>query len=217
MDKSSAMPAAKPKFRGTSHQYAFFVSLIAGPALVYTTSSLSAAVFAGIFAVSVSTLFGVSALYHRVHWAPKPRSRMRRLDHASIYFLISGTYAPLIAMTQDQDSTFKMLGLVWGISALGILIELLPNRIPKWISALIYVGLGWFSVLLVPQMGQVFGMVAVWGLVFGGLLYTVGAVAYATKWPKLVPSHFGYHEVFHLFVICGVAAHFAVIAVCVNR
>jgi hemolysin III len=204
--------AVKPRLRGVSHQWAFFVSLACGAALVVAADSGRAIAAAAIYAISVSGLLGTSALYHRVTWRPDVRRWMRRLDHAMIFFLIAGTYTPIALLALHGTLATVVLVIVWGGAAAGIALKLGWIDAPKQVTAAIYVALGWVCVATFGQLTSSIGIVAVSVLAFGGLLYTAGAVIYALGRPNPVPGVFGYHEVFHALVIAAAAAHYAVIA-----
>lgn len=201
----------KPRWRGISHQIAFFVSIATGVLLIVSTSTLNEAVAAAIFAVSITILFGVSALYHRVQWSKVAREKMRRLDHSSIYLLISGTYTPVMWLTLDRTLATWILSAVWCASILGVILELAVPRAPKWLAAAIYVGIGWTAIFVVPEITAELGLLPVILIALGGLFYTVGALIYAFKRPDPAPAIFGYHEIFHLLVIAGAYLHYGVV------
>lgn len=205
--------SVKPKLRGVSHQLAFFASIATGIVLVVSANGAAEAWVAAIFAASVTVLFGVSALYHRVQWSKTARARMRRLDHSSIYLLISGTYTPIMWLALDRQLAIRMLAIVWFASILGIILELAVPRAPKWLAAVIYVAIGWVAIFVVQDITLRLGLVAVSLIAAGGFLYTLGAVIYACKWPNPSPRVFGYHEIFHLLVIVGAYLHYAAIMI----
>jgi hemolysin III len=209
--RTGALPV-KPRLRGVSHQWAFFVSVACGAALVVVADSGRAMLAAAIYAASVSGLLGTSALYHRVTWRPDVRRWMRRLDHAMIFFLIAGTYTPIALLALHGTLATVVLAIVWGGAAAGIALKLGWIDAPKSLTAVIYVALGWVCVATFGQLTSSIGIAAVCVLAFGGLLYTAGAVIYALGRPNPVPGVFGYHEVFHALVIAAAAAHYAVIA-----
>jgi hemolysin III len=202
----------KPRLRGVLHQYAFFVSLVSGTLLVLLTAATRAAVAAAIYAASVSSLFGVSALYHRVTWTPLARRRLRRLDHAMIFLLIAGTYTPVGLLVLHGTLATVVLAVVWGGAVAGIVLELAWTRAPRWLGGTVYLALGWVAVVAVPQLFAHLGVAGGLLLIAGGLAYSAGAAVYALRRPDPAPAVFGYHEVFHLLVITGVAAHFLAIS-----
>jgi hemolysin III len=203
---------AKPRLRGVAHQYAFFVSLGSGTLLVRLAATTRASVAAAIYAASVSALFGVSALYHRVTWTGPARRRLRRLDHAMIFLLIAGTYTPVGLLVLEGRLAAVVLAVVWGGAVAGIVLELAWTTAPRWLGGTVYLALGWVAVAATPQLFARLGVAGGLLLVAGGLVYSAGAAVYALRRPDPVPAVFGYHEVFHLLVIAGVAAHFLAIS-----
>jgi hemolysin III len=205
-------PGLRPRLRGVSHQYAFFVAVVLGAALVVAAPTGRAAAVAGIYAAGVCGLFGVSALYHRVTWTPEARRWMRRADHAMIFVFIAATYTPVAVLVLSAPLDVVILAVVWGGAAIGVTLQMVWIDAPKWLSALTYVALGWVAVATMPQLWSSLGWLAVAGLAAGGVLYTAGAVTYARGRPNPVPGVFGYHEVFHAYVIVAAAVHYVVIA-----
>ena len=205
--------AVKPRFRGVSHEWAFFVSLGLGLSLIVLADTPEKLLAAGIYAVSLSALFGVSALYHRIDWkTTRARMMMRRLDHSMIFLLIAGTVTPFALLTISGTLATAILIAVWTGAVIGIAIELLWIGSPKWVSVVIYLIVGWIGAIAFPAIVGSAGIGAGLLIATGGILYTVGAVVYATKRPDPVPTKFGYHEVFHLLVIGAAGAHFAAVA-----
>jgi hemolysin III len=210
---SEKLKAVKPKFRGVSHEWAFFLSLGLGISLLVIADTPRKLLAVSIYTLSLCALFGTSALYHRVNWkTSKARMLMRRLDHSMIFLLIAGTITPFCLLTMTGTWATAILIAVWSAAALGIVIELVWTGSPKWVSALIYVAVGWIGALAFPAIVGTAGVAAGLLIATGGLLYTVGAVVYATGRPDPNPVYFGYHEVFHVFVIGAAATHFAAIA-----
>ena len=210
---SGAIAAVKPRLRGVSHEWAFFCSLGFGATLIVLAQTPKATLAVAIYAVSVSALFGTSALYHRVNWRrPRVRQWMRRLDHSMIFFLIAGTYTPFALLVLDGALATAILAVVWSGAIAGAIVQLIWIDHPKWASALIYVALGWVAVVAFPALWSSLGVAGAMLVVAGGVLYTAGAVVYATQRPNPNPAIFGYHEIFHLFVIAAAIAHFSAIA-----
>jgi hemolysin III len=201
----------RPRFRGVTHKYAFFASLITGAVLLLVAPTRKAGAAAAIYAASVSALFGTSALYHRITWQPSARRWMRRLDHSMIFVLIAGTYTPFAVLVLHGTLAKVVLAVVWGGALLGIVLKLVWIDSPKWLIATVYIALGWVGVVTIPQMASRAGIGAVTLLVVGGLLYTAGAVIYALRRPDPSPRIFGYHEIFHLLVIAAAATHYAAV------
>ncbi|MFM8519549.1 MAG: hemolysin III family protein [Solirubrobacterales bacterium] len=210
---SDTLRKVKPKFRGVSHEWAFFVSLGLGVSLIVFADTPMKLLAAAIYAVSLSALFGVSALYHRVDWkTSRARTLMRRLDHSMIFLLIAGTVTPFALLTISGTLATVILIAVWTGAVVGIAIELLWIGSPKWVSVIVYLVVGWIGAIAFPAIVGSAGIAAGLLIATGGILYTVGAVVYATRRPDPVPSKFGYHEVFHLLVVGAAGAHFAAVA-----
>jgi hemolysin III len=208
-----AFAAVKPKLRGVSHKWAFFASLVLGAALIVLAETPEATLAVAIYAVSLSALFGTSALYHGVNWErPNVRQWMRRLDHSMIFFLIAGTYTPFALLVLDGTLATAILVVVWAGAVAGAIVETVWIDHPKWVSAIIYLALGWVAVAAFPELWSSLGMAGAALVIVGGILYTAGAVVYATQRPNPNPATFGYHEVFHLFVIAAAVAHFSAVA-----
>jgi hemolysin III len=205
-------PKVKPRLRGVLHQFAFIASLVTGPALVVAASGAGPRVAVSVYAVSVSALFGVSALLHRRTWTPEARRVMRRLDHSMIFFLIAGTYTAVVPLVLHGATALVILLLVWVGGAVGVVIELFWLDAPKWVVAIPYVLVGWVAVGALPQLGSRLGSAGLALLIGGGVAYTLGAAVYGLRRPDPWPAHFGYHEVFHALTIVAAACHYLLIS-----
>jgi hemolysin III len=195
------------------HQWAFFVSVVSGAILVVAAPAGRATLATAIYAVSVAALFGVSALYHRITWTSADARRwMRRLDHTMIFVLIAGTYTPFCLLVLDGTLATAILCAVWGGALAGIVLNLVWIDSPKWVTAVVYVSVGWVAIIAFPDLISELGVMAIVLLGLGGVLYTLGAVVYARKKPDPSPAVFGYHEIFHALVIAAAALQYAVIA-----
>jgi len=208
-------PSSRPTLRGVIHHYAFYVSLAAGLALALRTGTRTAFVAVAIYAVSLSALLGVSALYHRITWTPEARRWMGRLDHSMINVLIAGTYTPFGLLAVSGAFASTLLTIVWSGAAANILMHLVWLDAPKWLSAALYVALGWVGVAAMPSLVDASGWTPTLLLLGGGLLYSVGALVYARRRPDPVPTVFGYHEVFHALVVVAAGLHWAAVAMIV--
>ena len=210
---TESLKAMKPKFRGVSHEWAFFLSLGLGISLLVLADTPKKSLAVAIYAASLCALFGTSALYHRINWkSVRSRMLMRRLDHSMIFLLIAGTVTPFALLTMTGTWSTAILVAVWSAAAIGIVVELIWINSPKWVSAVMYVAVGWIGAIAFPHIVGSAGVGAGLLIATGGLLYTVGAVVYATGKPNPSPTYFGYHEVFHLFVIGAAGLHFAAVA-----
>lgn len=207
------LSSGKPRLRGVSHEWAFFVSLPLGLWLVISAPNGRAALAAGIYALSVALLFGASALYHRITWASAAARRwMRRVDHSMIFVLIAGTYTPFALLALDGTLATAILIAVWAGAGAGIVMSLVWPDAPKWLLAVVYVALGWVAVAAFPAMLDRLGITAMAMVAAGGALYTAGAVIYARGRPNPAPTVFGYHEIFHALVIGAAALQYVVVA-----
>jgi hemolysin III len=211
MNMVPSMPL-KPRLRGVLHEYAFFISLGCGVALILAASDGRARLAAAIYAAAVSALLGTSALYHRVTWRPRARRWMRRLDHSMIFVLIAGTYTPVALLALKGALAGTILIVLWAGAVGGVIFKLAWIDAPKWLFAAVYVALGLVTAAVFGQLPATIGWLGAAGLALGGLLYAVGAVVYASGRPNPWPKVFGYHEVFHALVIAAAALHYAVIA-----
>jgi hemolysin III len=207
------LPTVKPRFRGVLHKWAFFVSLVTGAVLVLVAPAGRATLAVTIYSLTVAGLFGVSATYHRVDWAsPNARRWMRRLDHSMIFLLIAGTYTPFALLALHGTLATAILVAVWGGALAGIVLNLVWIDAPKWLTAVVYVALGWVAVVAFPAMFHDLGVTPTVLVALGGVLYTIGAVVYAVRRPDPLPAVFGYHEVFHALVIAAAAVQYSVVA-----
>jgi hemolysin III len=203
----------KPLLRGWSHVLAFTVIAVLGIImLVVAGASASERVWLGIYVAGTLTMFGVSASYHTLRWAPHGRSIMRRLDHSAIFLAIAGAYTPIMAVALTGWQKAVVLGAAWGGAVIGMTLEWLPLKVPRPLFTAIYVIVGWSAAIAFPQLYRSLGGVGFALMLGGGLLYTLGAVVYALKRPDPWPRVFGFHEIFHLFTIAGAGCHLAAIA-----
>ena len=206
------MEPVKPRLRGVSHQYAFFVAVIAGALLVLFAPAGRATLAAAIYAAGLAGLLGTSALYHRITWPPRARGWMKRADHSMIFVFIAATTTPFALLVMQEPLATIVLVSVWGGAALGVVVKLVWIDAPKWLIAAAYIALGWVGVIAAPQILDRAGVAAVVLLGAGGLAYTAGAVVYALGRPDPAPKVFGYHEIFHVLVLLAAIAHFLAVA-----
>ncbi len=164
-----------------------------------------------IFASCVAFCFGASAVYHRPTWRPRPRAWLARLDHAGIYLLIAGSYAPFALIVLSRSWAVPVLAIVWGGALAAIILKLCWVQAPKWLSAAIGLTLGWVGAVVFPQL-LTLSTVAILLVAASGILYTVGAVVYTRRRPDPRPQVFGYHELFHVLTVAAVACEYVVVA-----
>ena len=206
-----APPIDKPLLRGVSHQVAFFLALVAGGALTASQPAGIARLAVAVYATCLAGMLGISAAYHRPRWSPLARQRMRRLDHAGIFLQIAGTYTPICLLGVRGAAGERLCLLVWAGAGLGIVKSIFWAHAPKPLTALICVVLGWAVVGQWAPVRAAIGSSGVALLLVGGILYTAGALVYAAKRPNPSPRVFGYHEIFHAFVLVAAGCHFEVV------
>lgn len=201
----------KPRLRGVFHEFGFYAALGLAIVLVLTAEDGRARAAAAVFSASVAVCFGASALYHRPTWRPSVRAWLARLDHAGVYFLIAGTYTPFGLLVMSREWAVPVLAIVWGGAFAAILLKLLWVRSPKWLSAMIGLGLGWMAVAAFSQLLKL-PLAGVLLVAAGGLLHTAGAIVYLRRRPDPVPRVFGYHELFHVLTLAATGCLYASIA-----
>jgi hemolysin III len=202
----------KPLLRGWLHLLWFEASLVLGTLLVSRASGAAQTTAMAIYAVSVSALFGASALYHRGNWNDVWRQRLQRLDHAMILFLIAGSATPAFLLAMPGALGLAGLIVLWSLTLAAAGIRLVRMAGPERLVGAMFLGLGWMAGLALPWVWMQVGAVPGALMLAGGVLYTAGALSYHRRWPDPVPSVFGYHEVFHAFVCAGATCQYIAIA-----
>jgi hemolysin III len=196
-------------FNGLSHLGGALTALIGLVTLIVNSwTSLTKLFSVVIYGLSLISMFLSSAIYHMAKVSPARLRILRKLDHSAIFLLIAGTYTPFCVIAFTGFFHWGLLALIWIIALAGILVKVFWIGAPRWMNAVIYVLMGWLCIIAVPQMGSVLPQGAITWLVIGGLTYTFGALIYATKLFNFVPGKFGFHEVWHIFVLLGALAHF---------
>jgi hemolysin III len=204
-------PRTKPLLRGVSHQIAAGFALLGWALLAHAAKSPQGRWGAHVYGASLFALFAISASYHRPTWSPAARAWMRRLDHSAIFILIAGTYTPLCLLLEPERAR-TMLLIGWGGAALGVLQSLFWVHAPRPFVVLLYLILGWLIVFVLPTLGNTLGTYAIWLVVAGGVVYSIGGAVYARRAPDPFPKVFGYHEIFHALVIAAALLHFGAAA-----
>jgi len=202
----------KPRLRGVMHEWAFYLAIPLGISVGLIADTSMAKVAAAIFAGGVVCMFGASALYHRVTWAPSWRRWLRRADHAGIYAMIAGSYTPFGLLVLSGDWRITVLAVVWTGAAVAILTRMFWAHPPRWLPVLVGSALGWVGVVVFPQLLTKTGLLASLLVLASGVCYTLGGLVYARRSPDPFPAVFGYHELFHALVVCAVAVQYTVIA-----
>jgi hemolysin III len=201
-----------PRMRGVTHAYAFWCALVAAGLLVALAPGGAPRVAAAIYGVGLCALFGGSGLYHRWRWNPRWRPVLRRIDHSTIYVFIAATYTPVAVLVLDGTMRWAVLATVWVGAAAGVTFSVAWISAPRALCAGTYVALGWVALVCFPELWAALPVAPVVLIAAGGVLYTVGAVIFALGRPNPWPRTFGFHEIFHVFVILAAAAHFVAIA-----
>jgi hemolysin III len=211
-DAKRAVFYAKPVLRGWLHLMWFAASLVCGTLLISAAHGVVHRIADGIYAASVTALFGTSAIYHRGNWNHAWNRRLQRLDHVMIFFLIAGTATPAFLLAARGTVGLVCLSVMWAITVAAAVIHLAWMSAPEILVGAVFVGLGWSAGLALPAVWIHEGAGPGALMIAGGLLYTVGAIAYHRRWPDPVPAVFGYHEVFHACVCAAAACQFIAIA-----
>jgi hemolysin III len=208
--ESPVEAAVKPLLRGYLHLGAAILAVIGTIALLVLSAGdpLKQTTLA-IYGLSSVWLFGMSALYHVGSWEPRREKILRRLDHANIFILIAGTYTPIAFNIMTGWWRIGILATVWGLALAGVSAAAPRLGLPRWVMVALYLLIGWVALAAIPEIAHNLGSGAILTLVLGGVLYTLGALAYAAKRPNPWPRVFGYHEVFHLSTIAANAVFFA--------
>ncbi len=166
-----------------------------------------------VYGTSLILLFAASATYHMVKAKPKIIENLRKLDHSAIYLLIAGTYTPFCIVMFKGFWQWGLLAIIWSLAAIGIIVKMFIIKAPRWLTAGVYIVMGWLCIAAIGEMLKVLPAGALAWLIIGGIIYTLGAIIYITKTLDFLPGKFGFHEIWHIFVILGALAHFIAIAV----
>ncbi|MFZ0919197.1 MAG: hemolysin III family protein [Candidatus Dormiibacterota bacterium] len=202
----------RPSLRGWTH-LATVPPAIAGAIVLVAISggNIARQISLGVYGVSIVLLFAVSASYHRGPWSPRTRRVWRRLDHATIFVAIAGTYTPVVVNVLQGWPSIVLLVAIWVLAISGVVVATTGVPLPRWVTVVLYIAVACTVVFFLPALADRIHASGVIILLTGGALYSAGAVVYAVKWPRLWPRVFGYHEVFHIFVIAATAVYFVFI------
>ena len=207
----AVVTAPKPRLRGRIHQVAFWVSIPAGMALILLATGPVQKAVAAVYAASLTAVFGSSAAYHRGRWSERAHRWMRRLDHSMIFVLIAASYTPVSVLVLDGPWEAVLLSVVWAGAAVGVILKMVRPDGLSVASAILYMGLGWLALVALPQLLAGMTTAEAILMVSGGLLYTAGAIVFASKRPDPRPATFGYHEIWHGFMVAAATCHYAMI------
>ncbi|MCX6430180.1 MAG: hemolysin III family protein [Actinobacteria bacterium] len=209
-------PVPPPKLRGWFHLGAAPVVFVASLVLfILSERSLKFAV--ALYSITAITLFSVSAVYHRVPWSPSKKKIWRRWDHANINLLIAGSYTPYAVTLLNRHDRTIMLSVVWTGALIGVALRIFWLSAPRWLYVANYLALGWVAVIYTPQMYRSGGLAILLPILIGGLFYSVGAIFYALKRPGRYARYFGFHELFHIFVIAAWVSQYIGVSIAIYR
>lgn len=215
----SSAPLASPShfrdpFSGLSHLLGAILGVIALIFLVIQASRFGDVwhlVSFSVFGLCMILMFGSSAVYHLAQGSDEKILKLKRIDHMAIFAMIAGTYTPMCLGPLRDSFGWSLLIAVWGLALSGILLKIFWIGAPRWLSTLIYLAMGWACVFGLSTMKEVMPAVSFDWLVYGGVAYTLGAVVYGTKKPDPWPETFGFHEIWHIFVMAGAFCHFVAV------
>ncbi len=202
----------KPRLRGVIHQYSAWLSTLAVAALVAGAAQLKgvgAALACAVYGITVFGLFTISATYHRHRWGSERTAMlMKRADHSMIFLFIAGSYTPLSYLALPAPTRWWVLATVWGGALAGMVLKIVWPNAPRWLGVALYIALGWVIVLQASTLIQHAGWLIISLLALGGLLYSVGGLFYAVRWPNPWPLTFGHHEFFHACTVVAALSHY---------
>lgn len=213
---STALIPQVPKLRGWFHLGATPVVIIASLVLfILSREPLKFAV--ALYSITAIMLFSVSAIYHLVPWVPAKKKIWRRWDHANINLLIAGSYTPFaVALLAERDRNI-LLAVVWTGALIGVALRVFWVSAPRFLYVANYLLLGWVAVIYTPQLYREGGLWVLLPILFGGLLYSVGAIFYALKAPGRNAKYFGFHELFHIFVLAAWISQYLAVSIAIYR
>ena len=200
---------------GLSHLVGAVLSIVALPYLLAHLPNENMGLYLAsylVFGISMFLMFSSSAIYHLLEISEAGIKALKRLDHMAIYVMIAGSYTPFCLLALEGEQAWWMFGTAWTIALLGIIKKIFWLHAPRWISTGLYLAMGWMVLFVIEPLTATLSEGAMRWLLIGGISYSVGALIYATKWPNF-SKHFGFHELWHLFVLGGAASHFVSIAV----
>ena len=205
--------ASKPLLRGYIHLAAAIVAPFALVGLLIISDSLRDVIGAAVFGGSLILSYTTSAAYHVIPWNARRRNVARALDHSMIFVLIAGTYTPFALKLLTNAWGISIMAVVWGLAAVGMLLEVLAPGAPRLVRVGIYLAIGWVGIVPIVQFADALTARAFALLIASGVLYSAGGLFYARRWPDLFPSVFGFHEAFHLMTALASGLIFFIVAV----
>jgi hemolysin III len=210
---SAELAPVRPLLRGWLHLCTFPFALVAGVLLTANGSTHADRVALAVYALTSCLLFGTSALYHRGNWSPRTTRVLRRADHSCIALMIAGSYTPIAVAVLPASQARVLLVIVWSMALVVVAFRMAWLSAPGWTYFASYIALGWASLYWLPEMWRLAGPVNIVLMIIGGLIYTIGAVLFGMKRPRIAPNTFGYHELFHA---CTIVAYLCILVVVIR-
>ena len=161
-----------------------------------------------IFGISLTLLYATSGTYHGIISTEKVIKFFQKLDHSMIFILIAGSYAPFCLISIGDKFGFTMFLIMITLAIVGIIFKLCWFNCPCWVDSVMYIGMGWIALFMIKPLAAILPGISLFWLVLGGILYTIGGIIYATKSKKLTIGNWGFHEIFHIFILLGSLSHF---------
>lgn len=206
------MKKIKDPVSGFTHLLAAIAS-IAGLVILIVMAALNSnekgwdIVSFSIFGIGLILLYIFSALYHLLNVGETATRVLRKFDHIMIYILIAASYTPICLGPLRGGWGWSIFGVVWGLAVIGTILTAVWIKAPRWLTTSIYLAMGWTVIIAIYPMITIFNnlgaLASLWWLLAGGIFYTIGAIIYGLKWPPLKNKYFGFHEIFHIFVMLG--------------
>jgi hemolysin III len=209
---SSADSDIRPTWRGWLHAVAFVVAIPAGITLIAVSDRAAARTSATLYVISLTAMFGLSAAYHRLAKSETARRRMQRLDHAGIFLLIAGTYVPITMVAFPSKWGIPVMAVIGSAAAGGIILKLAAFERARLLGYLLYPAMGWTAVVTLPVLVDRLTMMQLVLIVAGGLIYSMGIPVLFLRRPDPWPTTFGYHEIWHGFVVVAASLHFIAVS-----
>jgi hemolysin III len=191
---------------------AIFAAIGAGLLVWLSRDNLTKQISLLIYGLSLIQMFAASTIYHLVNAGPQVIRALRKFDHAAIYLLIAGSYTPLCLHYFDGFWQWGLLSIIWALAIIGVILKIFIINTPRWLNTGIYLLMGWLSLVAIGEIFSTLPAGALVWLILGALFFTIGAVIYIIKKPNFLPGVFGFHEVWHIFVILGCLCHFLIMA-----
>lgn len=220
LSKDGSVHVTDERFNTASHLAALVFSLV-GASYLIVQASLTASVWHvvgySLYGVGLCSLFLCSTLHHGVNASPRTERFLQTLDYLAIYLLIAGTFSPVCLIVGRDALGWSVLGSVWFVALTGMTLKASVPSFPKWLGLCLYVILGWVASLMGWALWQSLGFEAMGLLALGGVFYTAGGVMFLIEKPNPAPGFFGFHEIWHLFVIAGAASHYGLMLLLLNN